>query len=251
MTLQDDALRLGELDRRVVRALLESDTEEFKRALPAYWELRKSLRTRSLDESAIAVSDSEAARVLRNISDGQGLPSDKITERLTALTGEELSAKEFDDQELWELGEDLFFSWTSHLEYVEALAELRPLILRTDASESVTRLVRQVKNCYALQQYDAAYGLCRTLLEAGIRDICDKCRLFPDLGQNVVLYEKYNWHQMRDKVSSGTLRERLGKLYRSLCEVLHARRSATREEAREAFRETMKVLELLYEERGL
>ena len=149
------------------------------------------------------------------------MASDKVIERLAALSGEDISL-EFDNAELEELGSELFYSWYSHYEYVTGLAELRPLILRGAAPESVTRLVRQVKDCYAFQQYDAAFGLCCTLLEASIRDICERCGLFPDLGENVVLYEKYNWGQLRDKVSSGSLRERLRDLYGRLCEVMHA-----------------------------
>ncbi len=250
MSLQDDALRLVEFDQQVVRALLESDTEALGAALAAYMELRKSLKTRLLDESAASVANAEAAEVLRKIGGGEGLPSDKVIERLAAHSGEDIS-HEFDDAELEELGSELFYSWYSHHEYVTALGELRPLILRGAAPESVTRLVRQVKNCYAFQQYDAAFGLCRTLLEASIRDICERCRLFPELGENVVLYEKYNWGQLRDKVSSGSLREQLRDLYGRLCEVMHARKTVTGKEAREVFRETLEVVEELYENHGL
>ena len=250
MSLQDDALRLVELDQEVVRAVVEGKREAFGAALGAYMELRKSLKIRLLDESAASVANAEATEVLRKIGGGEGLASDKVIERLAALSGEDISL-EFDNAELEELGSELFYSWYSHYEYVTGLAELRPLILRGAAPESVTRLVRQVKDCYAFQQYDAAFGLCRTLLEASIRDICERCGLFPDLGENVVLYEKYNWGQLRDKVSSGSLRERLRDLYGRLCEVMHARKTATRKEAREVFRETLEVVEELYENHGL
>ena len=237
MSLQDDALRLVELDQEVVRAVVEGKREAFGAALGAYMELRKSLKIRLLDESAASVANAEATEVLRKIGGGEGLASDKVIERLAALSGEDISL-EFDNAELEELGSELFYSWYSHYEYVTGLAELRPLILRGAAPESVTRLVRQVKDCYAFQQYDAAFGLCRTLLEASIRDICERCGLFPDLGENVVLYEKYNWGQLRDKVSSGSLRERLRDLYGRLCEVMHARKTATRKEAREGLCQT-------------
>jgi len=253
MSLQDDALRLAQLDRAVVRVMLESDTEELGRALTAYMEQRQSLKARLLDESVTTLDDEQAAGVLRKISGGDGLPSDQIIERLAPHSGEEVSVWEFDDEELLELGSELFYSWYSHHEYVTALGELRPLILRCAPSDSVKRLVRQVKNCYAFQQYDAAYGLCRTLLEASIRDICERCQLSRDLGENVVLYEKYTWRCLRGKVSvsPGPLRERLSKLYGRLCEVLHARRTVEAEEAREAFRETLQVIEKLYEQHGL
>ena len=76
-------------------------------------------------------------------------------------------------------------------------------------------------------------------------------RLFPELGEDVVLYEKYNWGQLRDKISSGSLREQLRDLYGRLCEVMHARKTITGKEAREVFRETLEVVEELYENHGL
>lgn len=249
-SLQDDALRLAELDRKVVRALLESNTEELARVLGAYTELRKNLKTRLLDESAVPVADADAAAVLRKISTGDGLPSDKVVERL-AGSGDEISVQAFDDEELGQLGSELFYSWFSHHDYISGLAELRPLILQAAVPESVSQLVGQVKGCYAFQQYDAAYALCRVVIEASVRDICVRGRLFPDLGDNVVLFEEHKWHKLRDKVSAGLLRERLRILYADLSAVVHSRKSVTKEEARGAFEETLQVVEQLYAENGL
>jgi hypothetical protein len=95
-----------------------------------------------------------------------------------------------------------------------------------------------VKDCYAFQQYGAAYALCRTVIEASVRDICVRRRLFPDLGENVVIFEEHKWHKLRDKVSSGPLRERLRNLYADLSVVVHGRKSVAKEDARRAFEET-------------
>ena len=127
------------------------------------------------------------------------------------------------------------------------LAELRPLIVRASASAAVASLVRQVKNCYAFQQYEAAFTLCRVVIEASVRDICVKRNLFPELGDNVLLFEHRNWRQLRDKVSSGDLRTGLEDLYSRLCAVVHARKTVTREEARRTFEDTLRIIERLYE----
>ena len=249
--LEDDALRLEQLDQQVVRALMESDRESLVMAIGAYMELRTKLRTLLLDKSVVPMTDGKAAEILRKIGSGGEFTSDQVIDRLATRRNEDISADQFDDTELEELGSELFYSWYSHYEYVKALAELRPLVLRGTAPESVARLIWQVKQCYAFQQYNAAYILCRTLLEASIRDICDRCKLFHDLGENEVLYEKYSWGQLRDKVSSGSLNEKLRDLYGRLCEVLHARRTVTAGEVRAAFNETLEVVEWLYEEHDL
>lgn len=251
MSLQDDASRLRTLDQQIVRALVEGDKDALAAALVAYADLRKVLKTFLLDKSAAEVADGDSAQILRKIGRGDGLPSDEIISRLSAVVGEDLWTHEFDDTELEELGSELFYSWYSHHEYIRALSELRPLVLRNATSESIQRLVWQVKQCYAFQQYDAAYALCRTLLEASIRDICMRRQLFPDFGENVVLYEKHRWCDLRDKVSAGELRDKLNRLYGRLSEVLHARRTVTADIAHEAFGETLEVIEWLYEENEL
>ena len=251
MSLQDDALRLGALDRQVVRAVVEGDRNALVTALVAYVDLRKRLKTGLLDKSAARVADEGAAEILRKVGSGDGLLSDKIICRLAAHSGEDASTHEFDEAELEELGSELFYSWYSHFEYVRALGELRPLVLHSATSEIVERLVWQVKQCYAFQQYDAAYALCRTLLEASIRDICMRRQLFPDLGENVILYEKYKWYQLRNRVSTGKLRDKLKDLYGRLSAVLHARQTVTAKIAHETFGETLEVIEWLYEENEL
>ena len=110
----------------------------------------------------------------------------------------------------------------------------------------MSRLVRGIKDCYAFKQYDAAFNLCRTAVEASVRDICVRRSLFPNLGENVILFEEFRWSQLRDKVSSGELRERLRDLYRDLSTVLHGRRTVTKEEARRAFESTLQTIEQLY-----
>ena len=247
MTLHDDALRLAELDLQVVQTLVDGHTEDFGRALAEYLTLKANLKQRMLDESTISIEDAEAREVLRRIGRNDSFRSDEIVERIKDRTGEDLAAEEFDDADLERLGSDLFYSWYSHEEYVRALRELRPLILGCNTLESVVRLVEQIKRCYAFQQYDAAFGLCRTLLEASIRHICVRRKLFPDLSDSEVLYERVTWCKLRNRVSCGHLREELKDLYKRLCEVLHAQRTVGPNEAREVFGETLLVIEKLYE----
>ena len=44
MSIEEDALRLRQLDQQVVHALVEGDFDAFRIALPAYVELREKLR---------------------------------------------------------------------------------------------------------------------------------------------------------------------------------------------------------------
>jgi len=249
-SLQDDALQLANLDRRVTRDVLEQNTKDLAIALEAYQELRKRLKERLVDSDVSIVQDAEAADILRKMY-ANNLQADKIIERVSLHLAENERITEFDDEELWQLGKEFFYSWFSHHEYISGLAELRPILLSNPVAQSVARLVRQIKDCYAFQQYDAAYGLCRTLIEASVRDICVRRNLFPDLTANVVLFEKRSWRDLREKVSVGPLAEHLKGLYDKLSSLLHARKIVTRKEARDVFEETLEVIEQLYATHGL
>ena len=247
MALQDDAHSLADLDRKVVEAFDSGDTVSFIRKLCAFVDLRASLKRRLLDECVICVEDEVARTVLLGVYSVGDFQSDKIVHRLSKLGSDDIVGDEFSDAEIEKLGSEKFYSWYSHTEYVKALGELRPLIVQCATSESVKRIVEEVKMCYAFQQYAGALGLCRTLLEASIRDICARRGLFSERDKSEVLYEQISWKKLRDRVSCGQLNDRLKALYERQCRVLHARSDAGQKDARVVFHGTLLVIEELYE----
>lgn len=251
MPLEDDLLHLAELDRGIVRAIVEADTSTLAALISEYVQERKRIEVALLDEPAAMIQSGDASAVLRKIAGGQGLPSDGAIARLLGTRAPGGLVERIDDEELQQLGEQHFYSWFSHREYIAGLAELRPMVLRSHGSEAVLGLIRQVKGCYAFQQYDAAYSLCRMLIEASIRDICARRQLLPDHGANVVLLERRNWAELRRRVASGQLEIRLKDLYEKLSTVLHARKSVSKDETRRVFHETLEVVEDLYAAHGL
>lgn len=214
MPLQEDLLELEKIDRRAAEALAEKDVDALIEAVQEYQKLRKNIRTLLLSQSVTSVNDNTANDILKKITSGEGLPADKIIERILSLTGTNELPNNFSDDDLDSLSSDLFYSWFSHIEYITGLSELRPLVIRSSVSENAVQLVDQIKNCYAFQQYGAAYSLCRILIEASIRDICVKCNLFPNLEEDVVLYEKFTWKELREKVSSSSLEDDLLKTFK-------------------------------------
>lgn len=252
MGLEGDALRLAELDQNVEQSLRQRNTEDLRRALTEYAELRISVQHARLDEDVVSTKNPRARDVLLRISSGEGLPADDIMRALGEVTGDSdlVEFGELTDADVEELGSRLLYSWYSHHEYVTGLAELRPLILECDPAGSVKRLLREAKHCYAFQQYDATLAMCRTLLEASIRDICQRRGLLPEADDSLNLLERYSWGYLRNKVSSGSLNDKLKVHYDRLCEVIHARRSATAGEAFTELREMLSVIEELYEIHG-
>src|SRR5262249_35715226 len=86
---------------------------------------------------------------------------------------------------------------------------------------------------YAFQQYDAAYAICRTVIEASVRDICLRRKLIRDLPSNVPVWELYQWRYLRDLVceGKGSLKESLRSHYGDLSAAVHAWKSASKEDA--------------------
>lgn len=250
MTLQDDLLALAALDRRV-RAMIGSGCEGLKDALIEYQALRTAIRTHLLALSVVSVGSIDAVTILQKITTGEGLPTDKVIKQLHSASGLGHPLDEFGEDELEALGSSLLYSWFSHFEYIEGLAELRPLVVNSSVRESVAGLVRQIKDCYAFQQYDAVYSLCRTVIEASSRDICVRRHLFSDLDEDALLFDKISWSKLRDEVSSDLLRQQLTSLYADLSVVLHGRKSVSQDEARRAVEDTLQIIEQLYAAHGL
>ena len=116
MSLQDDALRLAELDRRVIRDLLEKNTGDFGHAVGAYLALRGDLKKRLLHHPTTAIENTAATDVLRKVASGDGLPSDGVIERLVRHSNDDHNIDAFTDGELNELGHELLYPWFSHYE---------------------------------------------------------------------------------------------------------------------------------------
>lgn len=246
MALENDALRLEELDREIDQFCREGKIEEeFRHALAEYVELRKSLWHSLLDKEALPIEDAKAGEVLRKISSGEGLKADNVVRVLGKFVGDSGLAAfgELDDAAI-EARAELDF-WNLPYEYARGLGESRPLISRCDASPTVKRLVGETRRCYALQQYDAATTMCRVLLEAAVRDICERLELIPRSSKS----GKDNWGCLLGKVTRAEepLKKKLKRLYGDLCKVVHAQEEATSQGALSAFCETLLALEELYE----
>jgi hypothetical protein len=66
----------------------------------------------------------------------------------------------------------------------------------------------------------------------------------------VILFEKFNWRQLRERESSGSLEEQLKIIFSELSKILHGRKTVSKVEALHAFQNTLKVVESLYRDIG-
>ena len=104
-----------------------------------------------------------------------------------------------------------------------------------------------MRNCFAFQQYNATISLCRTILEAAAKDICEKKDFFKPYGdkENEINPEKFS--QLIKAISRGELKKRAVKLYyRDACPVVHGDRAVTSGEALRILQNTTEVVQKLY-----
>lgn len=109
------------------------------------------------------INDKFAKEILHKISQGEALPAERAFQGSVL---EEYFVDELHENEIEQLGSDLFYSWFSHYEYIEGLYNIGSLILSIGKiPENLVHFIHEARNCYAFQQYSAVYSLCRTILD--------------------------------------------------------------------------------------
>lgn len=90
-------------------------------------------------------------------------------------------------------------------------------------------------------------SLCRTILEAAAKDLCERKGLFEKAGDKVVEINPKIFNQLIKAVASGSLKRRAVKIYfRDACPVVHGDRLVDGAEALRVLRETTGVVQELY-----
>ena len=164
---------------------------------------------------------------------------------LESQSEEKVSLEALDDSEIEQLGSDLFYSWYSHYEYIETLYDIGSLIVSITIPEALKTYVSEARSCFAFQQYNAVYGLCRTILESAIRHSCER-KGYLKRGGNVVDIESYKPAELINKAAKGDLRDRVKDIYSKTSTLLHGRKTIKSEDAKKMFRDTLKAVQDLY-----
>lgn len=244
--LVQNALRLREVNRLAVKAVTEGNVEKLYELLFEFGNLKKEIKAASIEVPVAKIHDRGAQEVMQKISLEEPLPADDLIKALEGATGEELNLDGLDEDEIEEMGWDLFYSWYSHYEYIKSLYSIGSLILGISVPDNLVSFVSQARSCYAFQQYLAVYSLCRTILETSIRDICLRKKFIKEDKDNVCYIESYHVGDLINKVSRGILKEKIKEIYHKTSSLIHGRKTISKKEARETFKETLKIVQDLY-----
>lgn len=245
-SLQKDALEMRCLNRLMVKAVAESDLPSLQKTLSEYVETKKRIKKQLLEIPTPRIHDREALAILQRLSEGGNLPADNIVTALEKMSGVQGSLTTLSEEDIESLGSDLFYSWFSHYEYIEGLYEMGSLVVSISVPDHLSQFVNEAKNSYAFQQYNAVYSLCRTILESSVRDIYTRRPFNPQRQGNIIPMEEYRWRDLKNAVAKGALNTQVGDLYNELSSLIHGRKVASREAAKEAFESTLKTVHALY-----
>jgi hypothetical protein len=240
-----EASTLIEADRKVVKAVVENLLEDFPKHLAEFRDSKLRLLKNLGQYGVINGIDNQAKEVLLRAQ--RKFPSDHILEQLSEGREDEAFYYTLSDDEIADLGSDLLYSWISHHEYVRDIFKVNSLILQTTIPRELATYVREARDCFAFQQCNAVVSMCRTILEAAAKDLCEKQGFFEPHSQNITSINSKVFNQMISVVCKGHLKQRARNIYYSDgCPVVHGNRTINANEALRVLRETLAVVQELY-----
>jgi hypothetical protein len=247
VNLTQDALNLKNLDKLSVKWVLEWNVEELMKTLQEFMELKKKIKKDIIECPVARIHNDIAKEVLRKISQSEVFQTEKIIKGIENQTGtsfefDKLDFEEVDDDKM----RDIFYSWFSHYEYLQGLYEIGSLFVSYSVPDSLKSYVTEARSCYAFQQYNAVYGLCRTILEIAIRHRCERKGIIR-INEKIVDFESYRPCELINKSTRGSLRVRVKDIYNDTSTLLHGRKTVKKNDARMMFQDTLIVIQELYD----
>ena len=248
------ALRLKELDKLIIKAIATSDVGHIAEYIVEFNTVRKLIRTYGLEHPLVNMNDienSDARLIIQKIMSGEtfsverAMPESSIKEYLKG---------ELDENDIEDLA-DLLYSWFSHQEYIQGLYEIGALTLACGKlPDNLSRFVDEARHCYAFQQFNAVFSLCRTILEVCIKDVATACAILPTDMNNIRQMESrtsdlyYLINRLCDEFSMfSPIRGQLHRVRRGTNSIIHGDRIVRRAEAKDTLKETLFTIHQLYE----
>lgn len=247
--LTQDALNLKNLDKLSVKWVLEYDIEELMKTLQEFMDLKKKIKKEMIECPIAKIHNNIAQEVLSRISQSEEFQTEKIIKGIENQTGvlfefDKLDFDEADDDEL----RDLFYSWFSHYEYLQGLYEIGSLVVSYSVPDTLKSYVSEARSCYAFQQYNAVYGLCRTILEIAIRHRCERMGIIRR-NEKIVDFDSYRPSELINKSTRGALRDQVKNIYSDTSALLHGRKTVKKNDAKKMFKDTLNIVQALYDNR--
>lgn len=249
------ALRLKELDKLIIKAIASLEVKELPTYIIEFHDLKKEIRSYVIECPIVFLQEIESPEIrsiIHKIVSGEQF---QVEYSLSNSPVKEFLKGELDEVDVDELGRELFYSWFSHADYIRGLYEIGALTISCgEIPANLSRYVREARDCYAFQQFNAVYSLCRTILEVCIKDLAGAYKIIPSdsdnvrqmMSRNPELNELINQLCDKNKVFRG-VRNQLHKIRRETNFIIHGNRIVNKQEAKDMLKDTLLVIHKVYE----
>lgn len=254
-------LHLIELDKSLQQERLKKELEEVSgekavddflngllHRVIKFREMRDQVREDFASLPVITIKDSKAKQMLRKISEGEKFRADAILQTFTEVQGKRIGEDIIDKDRLEEIAwGDILFSWWSPYGYIEDLIQIGVLVIGIPVPKTLERFVSEARECYAFQQYNAVYSLCRTIIETAMKEVALQSGKIRRLRDDKEFYLEYPPHTLINKVSRDHRQKRLHDLYDEISSLIHGNKTINKKVAESTLKETLELAEYLYE----
>ncbi len=243
--LIENATALIEADRRVVEAVAKSDFDALKSLVSNFRDNWVKVRAGLTALSTVEAVDHETQELLSRVQ--RKFPTERLIEVLEKRDSDDAWFEQVSEKDVWDLGHQLLYSWISHYEYIRNIFKINSVVLTTSIPQTLRLFIDEARTCFAFEQHTAVISLCRTILEAAAKDLCERRGVFEKVGDKIVEINPKVFNQLITSVAKGALKRRAVKIYfRDACPVVHGNRSVNGVEALRVLRETLGVVQELY-----
>jgi len=246
------SLRLKELDKLIIKSIAKLEIEQLPKYMVEFHDLKKQIKKYVLENPVIdlkSIEKPEVSSIIQLIVAGEPLQVEKVLAASSFLKGE------LDEVDLDELGSDLFYSWFCSDDYIRGLCEIGALVISCgEIPANLTKFVYEARDCYAFQQYNAVFSLCRTILEVCIKDLAAIYKLIPPDSGNVRQMKSRNpeLNELINQLCDANnmfrgVRNQLHRIRRETNFIIHGNRIVKKQEAKDMLKDTLLVIHKVYE----
>lgn len=253
MIIKDELKNLLEIEESIKtiiqsRNFLGDDSFDKLLSLVAeFVEKKNKIRTDFAGQTHVVIDDINLRKLMQKIRNDEKFNADKIFEFFEKQSGESYNIKELDWNTIENICSSELHSWFRERDYVENMIDIGILIIGTSIPENLDYFLNEAKQCYAFQQHNAVYSLCRTILETAMRDIGLKTGKINRPQNDKDFYREYPPRKLINSVSFGKLREKIHNFYSEISSLIHGYKKINSCEARESLINTLKIIEELHE----
>jgi hypothetical protein len=235
--LAENAKKLKEYNRQAIKVFVEGNIQALAIIISEYNSLKKSIRISDIDLNTITIPDREVKDIYVKVFSDK-LVIDKI---IKAIDSEE-PVDDLSDDEIDNLS-DLLYAKFSHYEYVRNLYKINSLVLTRRVPRNMEIFVSEARYCFAYEQYNAVYSLCRTILEIVLKYLYCIKNL-----KNINTTKLSIYSYIKDLCKNDNImKEKLTNLYYGkLSDLIHGKKVVNRTEAINRFHDTLEVIQELY-----